>query len=80
MLISLFCLAMDPESTEKHCLKAANGCPTCDCPPDEFADCSGRYRNPMLVEDVIREIEEAAAELLYENGNIKPGCVGRVET
>ena len=80
MLILLMCLAMDHEGTEKHCLKAANGCLSCDCPPEEFADCSGRSRTPMLVEDVIRKVEEASARYLNPDGTIKVGCIGRVQS
>jgi hypothetical protein len=79
MPILVACLAMDHEATEKHCLKAANGCLSCDCPPNEFADCSGRSRTPMLVEDVIRKVQEAAAELLNPDGTIKGGCIGKVQ-
>jgi hypothetical protein len=79
MPILVACLAMDHEGTEKHCLKAANGCLSCDCPPNEFADCSGRSRTPMLVEDVIRKVKEAAADLLNSDGTIKVGCIGRVQ-
>ena len=69
---------MDHRSTEKNCLKTANGCLLCNCPPDEFADCSGRYHALMLVENVIREFEKAAAGLLDNNKSIKTGCICRV--
>ena len=78
MPILVMCLAMDHEATEKHCLKAANGCLSCGCPPDEFADFSGHARAPMLVEDVIRRIEAASADLLNPDGTIKDRCKGRV--
>ena len=79
MPILLMCLAMDHEATEKHCLKAHNGCLSCGCPADEFADFSGCARPAMLVEATIQAIEQAAAELLNPDGSIKAGCVGRVE-
>ena len=34
MLVIMLCLALDHEATELHCLKAANGCLSCDCPYD----------------------------------------------
>ena len=79
MPILLMCLAMDHEGTEQHCLKAHNGCLSCGCPPDEFADFSGCARPAMLVEATIQAIEQAAADLLNPDGSIKAGCVGRVE-
>ena len=79
MLVLMMCLIMDHDETERHCLKAANGCLSCRCSHDELADCSCDSRPPMLVEGVIREIEEAAAEYLDENGKIKAGCIGAVE-
>jgi len=78
MLVIMMSIAMDHKATEQHCLKAANGCLSCDCPMDEFDDCSDRYRAPMLVEGVIMKIEEAAAEYLNPDGTIKPGCIGKV--
>jgi hypothetical protein len=36
-IIMLF-MAMDHEATERHCLKAAVGCLSCDCPENEVAD------------------------------------------
>ena len=82
MPILVACLAMDHEGTEKHCLKAANGCLSCDCQANEFADCSGRSRTPMLVEDVIRKlrkVKEASADFLNPDGTIKVGCIGKVQ-
>ena len=32
MLVIMLCLALDHEETELHCLKAANGCLSSDCP------------------------------------------------
>jgi hypothetical protein len=60
-IIMLF-LAMDHEATEQHCLKAANGCLSCDCPEHEFSDWTRGPGSPMLVENVIRKIQDAATE------------------
>ena len=79
MLVIMMSLAMDHKATEQHCLKAANGCLSCDCPMEEFDDCSDRYRAPMLVEAVIMKIEHAAADYLNPDGTIRPGCKQRVE-
>jgi hypothetical protein len=79
MTILLVCLALDHEATEKHCLKAANGCLSCACSQDDFADATGRAFSPMMVEDVIRRIEEASAEYLDRDGNILEGKIGAVE-
>ena len=79
MLIILMCLSMDHEATERHCLKAANGCLSCDCSWEELDDCSDQFREPMLVEGVIIEIEKAAAEFLNDDGTIKDGCIKKVE-
>ena len=79
MLVLMMCLIMDHDETERHCLKAANGCLSCRCNKDELADCSCDLRPPMLVEGVIREIEEAASQYLDGNGKIKPGCIKAVE-
>ena len=54
MLIIMLCLALDQEATELHCLKAANGCLSCDCPPKELASWTRSSGAPRLVEDVIR--------------------------
>ena len=63
MLILLMCLAMDHEATEKHCLKAHNGCLSCGCRWEDYADSSGTLSwQPILVEDTIRKIEEASAQ------------------
>ena len=78
MLIIMLCLALDHEATEKHCLKAANGCLSCSCPEDEFASVSSEARLPTLVESVIMKIEEAAAKFLEDDGSIKQGCIGSV--
>ena len=40
MLVIMLCLALDHEETELHCLKAANGCLSCECPENEFASWS----------------------------------------
>ena len=79
MPILLMCLAMDHEATEKNCLKAHNGCLCCGCPWEEFADSSDNVRAPILVEDTIRSIEEASAEFLDSNGNIKHGNKANVD-
>ena len=79
MLILLMCLAMDHEGTEKHCLKAHNGCLCCGCPWEEYADCSGRPRPPMLVCEIMRKIEQASAELLNRDGSIQQGKIGKVD-
>jgi len=79
MLILLMCLALDHEATEKHCLKAANGCLSCACSQDDFAEATGRAFSPMMVEDVIRKLEEASAEYLDRDGNILDGKIGAVE-
>jgi len=79
MPILLMCLALDHEATEKHCLKAANGCLSCACSQDDFADATGRAFSPMMVEDVIMRIEEASAEYLDHDGNILDGKIGAVE-
>jgi hypothetical protein len=78
MLILLMCLAMDHSETEKQCLKAANGCLSCDCPPDEFDDITGTPRTPMLVEHVIGEIRSASARFLNADGTIKLRCKAAV--
>jgi hypothetical protein len=78
MVILLACLALDHEATEKHCLKAANGCLSCACSQDDFADATGRAFSPMMVEDVIRRIEEASAEYLDRDGNTLDGKIGAV--
>jgi hypothetical protein len=77
MNIIMLCLALNHEATEKHCLKAANGCLSCSCPEHEFA--SGEAGLPILVESVIGKIEEAASELLEPDGKIKHGCIGKVQ-
>jgi len=79
MLILLMCLAMDHEGTEKHCLKAHNGCLCCGCPWEEYADCSGRPRPPMLVGEIMRKIEDASARLLNRDGSIQQGKIGQVD-
>ena len=79
MLIIMLCLALDHEATELHCLKATNGCLSCDCPEQEFASWTRSSGVPRLVEDVIRKIEEASAELLNPDGTIRDGCIGRVQ-
>ncbi len=79
MLILLMCLAMDHEGTEKHCFKAHNGCLCCDCPWEEYADCSGRPRSQMLVGEIMRKIEEASARLLNRDGSIQQGKIGLVD-
>ena len=33
----------------------------------------------MLVEDVIRKVQDAAADFLNPDGTIKVGCIGRVQ-
>ena len=76
MNIIMLCLALDHEATEKHCLKAANGCLSCSFPEEEFA--SSEARLPTLVESVIMKIEEAAAKFLEDDGSIKQGCIGSV--
>jgi len=79
MLILLMCLAMDHEGTEKHCLKAHNGCLCCGCPWEEYADCSGCPRTPMLVGEIMRKIEDASARLLNRDGSIQQGKIGQVD-
>ena len=79
MLVIMLCLALDHEATELHCLKAANGCLSCACPPQEFASWTRSSWAPRLVEDAIRKIEEASAELLYPGGAIRDRCIGKVE-
>ena len=79
MLIIMMCLALDHEETERHCLKAANGCLSCDCPEDEFASWSRKPGAPKLVEAVIEKIREASQEFIEVDCSIKRGCVGNVE-
>ena len=79
MLVIMLCLALDHEEAELHCLKAANGCLSCDCSENEFTSWSRRPGAPKLVEAVIQKIEDAAAVLLEADGSIKRWCVGRVE-
>ena len=79
MLILLMCLAMDHEATEKHCLKAHNGCLCCGCPWEEYADVSGIARPPILVEDTIRRIEKASAKFLNHDGSIPHGNNKKVD-
>ncbi len=79
MLVVLMCLAMDHEATEKNCLKAHNGCLCCGCPWEEYADFNDIARPPILVEDTIRRIEKASAELLDSNGCIIHGNNQKVE-
>ena len=72
------CLALDHEATEKHSQKSENGCLSCNCQYQEFASwtrCAGATR---LVEDVIRIIEEGAAEHLNSDGTIKNGHILQV--
>ena len=57
MLVIMMCLALDHEATELHCLKAANGCLSCDCPHQEFAPWTRSAGAPRLVESVIRKID-----------------------
>ena len=74
MLILLMCLAMDHEATEKHCLKAHNGCLSCGCRWEDYADSSGTLSwQPILVEDTIRKIEEASAQFFAADGSIPHG-------
>ena len=73
MLVIMMSIAMDHKATEQHCLKAANGCLSCDCPADMFDDCSEQYFAPMLTENVIEKIEKAAALYLNADGSIKQG-------
>ena len=73
MPVIMLCLALDHEETELHCLKAANGCLSFDCPKNEFASWSSRPGAPKLVEADIQKIDEAAAELLEADGSIKRG-------
>ena len=61
MLVIMLCLALDHEATELHCLKAANGCLSCNCPYQECASWTRRAGAPKLVEEVIRIIEEGGA-------------------
>ena len=56
MLAIVLRLAVDHEETELHCLKAANGCLSYDCPEIEFASWSRRPGAPKLVEAVIQKI------------------------
>ena len=79
MLVIMQCLALHLKETELNCLKAANGCLSCDCPENKFASWSRRLGAPELVEAVIQRIGEAAAELFEDDGSIKRWCVGRVE-
>ena len=74
MLILLKCLAMNHEGTQKHCLKTHSGCLCCDGPWKVYADCSGRPRPEMLVDEIIWKIETAIAQYLDLNGN-----AGRVD-
>lgn len=76
-IIMLF-MAMDHQATEKHCLKATNGCLSCDCPECEFADADRPPGAPMLVEGIIQKIQAAAALYLQPDGSIRPGKVGLV--
>lgn len=76
-IIMLF-MAMDHKATEQHCLKAANGCLSCDCPESEFADAERLAGTPMLVEGVIRKIRAASALYLKQDGSIISGKVGHV--
>jgi hypothetical protein len=78
MLVIMLALALDHEATEQHCLKAANGCLSCDCPEQEFASWTRRSGAPKLVENVVMKIKEASAELLNKDGTIRDGCIGRV--
>jgi hypothetical protein len=74
MLILLMCLAMDQEATEKHCLKAHNGCLSCGCRWEDYADSSGTLSwQPILVEDTIRKIEAASAQFFAADGSIPHG-------
>ena len=57
----MLCLALDHMETGLPCLKAANGCLSCDYPENEFASWSRRPGAPKLVEAVFQQIEEAAA-------------------
>jgi hypothetical protein len=74
MLVIMMCLALDHEETERHCLKAANGCLSCDCPEDEFASWSRRPGAPKLVEEVIDKIRDASNEFIEVDGSIKKGA------
>ena len=81
MLIIKLCLALDHEETEKHCLKAANSCPSCDCAETEFASWSRRPGYPKLVEAraaVIQKIEQAATELLTDQSSAGAWALGSV--
>ena len=71
MLVIMLYLALDHKATELHCLKAANGCLSCDCAYQEFASWTRRAEASRLVEEVIRIIEEGAAEHLNSDGTIK---------
>ena len=79
MLILLMCLAMDHEATERHCLKAHNGCLCCGCRWEDYADCSDITCPPMLVEDTIRKIEEASAKFIDSDGRIMRGNNSKVD-
>ena len=79
MPILLMCLAMDHEGTEKHCLKAHNGCLSCGCPSEEYADWSGVPRQPMLVEHIIQKMETASADFLNRDGSIQHGKIHQVQ-
>ena len=76
-VIMLF-MAMDHQATEQHCLKAANGSLSCDCPETEFADAGRPPGSPMLVEGVMQKIEAAAALYLKAEGTKLPGKIGAV--
>ena len=79
MLILLMCLAVDHEATERHCLKAHNGCLCCGCRWEDYADCSDITCPPMLVEDTIRKIEEASAKFIDSDGRIMRGNNSKVD-
>jgi hypothetical protein len=64
MHIIILCLALDYETTEKHCLMATNGpgngCLSCSCSEDELA--SSEARLPTLVESVVMKIEDSGRQ------------------
>jgi len=79
MPILLMCLAMDHEATEKHCLKAHNGCLSCGRRWEDYADCSDITCPPMLVEDTIWRIEEASAKFVGPDGRILRGNTQKLD-